>query len=96
MNLIDILHWVTRRRIQRATRIALCRESHSAPRTAKVGGANSQEMVSLGIAADGTELVLPLEALCSHGIILGATGAGKSCIASLLIAAFVETLLIHD
>jgi hypothetical protein len=91
MNLIDFLQWVTRRRIRRATRIALSRESHRTSRTPKSEAPNGQEMVSLGIAVDGTELVLPIEALWSHGLILGATGAGKSCAASVIIAAFIKT-----
>jgi len=96
MNLIDILQWVTRQRIRRATCVALRREPYSSSRRPKPEGANAQEMVSLGIQADGTELVLPIETLCSHGLILGATGAGKSCAASLIIAAFIKTLQIHD
>jgi hypothetical protein len=92
MNFIDILQMVARRRISRATRAALSKEFDSALRR-KPGryGSTRGEMVSLGVADDGTELDVPTDSLCAHGLIVGATGAGKTCAASVLIEAMLKT-----
>jgi hypothetical protein len=92
MNFIDILQMVARRRIQRETRTALSGELNSTTcRRPETECASGGEVVSLGIADDGTDLVSRIDALCSHGLILGATGAGKTCAAYVLIEAMVKT-----
>ena len=91
MNLISLLQLFARGRIQRATRMTLYHQSNQKPQNTSLGaGPRNLEIVSLGITADGKHLVVSLDALCSHGLILGATGSGKTYAANVIIEAMLR------